>query len=222
MNKLSKVIVKKSLASSYNFLKLLLKRENKENAPKLHPFGGCNTLLSQYNIIGTALTDCEKLTNRFHNNSQIYKKFHETVFFIPVEVLESYREDLLDIDITESKLFINQKSITDKFSSYFNLTSLSFLLLFIISLSFGIYNLFQSGSVFTSLIISSVVLLPYIFFIDLVPNNKIIRRVRMSKIIMQEINSRKGSKNTKVNNGKFELFISEIGTTGEACNCYFH
>lgn len=77
----------------------------------IHQFGGCNRLLGHYRTIGGG---CLK----FEMNSGFYAaqveraagEFQETVSFVPVEVLESFLEDLLNPEVPQDSLFIADKT----------------------------------------------------------------------------------------------------------------
>lgn len=77
-----------------------------------HSFGGCETLKNQYRTIGFELLRCEaRASAQFHLSTSIERDFQSSLAFIPVEVLESYFEDLLNPLVTEQKLFISHRSL---------------------------------------------------------------------------------------------------------------
>lgn len=69
-----------------------------------HPFGGCERLLAQYRNIGAELLTIEAEPKE--SVEATAEKFRFAVAYIPVQVLEAYLEDLLDLDVGESTLFI--------------------------------------------------------------------------------------------------------------------
>ena len=79
-------------------------REDKNRKPSVPAFGGCRRLLAQYKTVGHALLSVEHLSDAYRSGAQ--RNFEEDVAFIPLEVLESYLEDLLDLEITDGQLFI--------------------------------------------------------------------------------------------------------------------
>lgn len=75
----------------------------------LHPFGGCNRLLEQYQQIGRALLAYEQvLCGALIPAQRLVREFSTAVAFVPVEVLESYLDDLLDLGVTDESLFIKK------------------------------------------------------------------------------------------------------------------
>ena len=70
-------------------------------------FGGCRNLLAQYKVTGRALLKIESHPAACSLSSRLLQgEFRENVAFVPLEVLESYLEDLLDLTISDEQLFI--------------------------------------------------------------------------------------------------------------------
>jgi hypothetical protein len=87
----------------------MTKTDNYSRKESTHLFGGCNVLQQQYQSIGRELSALDFGISRY-GFMKNHENFRIGVAAIPVEVLESYFDDLLDIDIPEDKLFIKQKN----------------------------------------------------------------------------------------------------------------
>jgi hypothetical protein len=79
-----------------------------------HGFGGCERLRGHYQTIGSVLQRLERnglgvigSIMLVHQTVASAHEFRESVVFVPVEVLESFFDDLLDPQVTEEKLFIS-------------------------------------------------------------------------------------------------------------------
>lgn len=73
------------------------------------PFGGCSRLLSHYKQVGSALISYERVVCGSLLPGQRYvREFGHAVAFVPVEVLESYLDDLLDLGVNDDSLFISK------------------------------------------------------------------------------------------------------------------
>ena len=82
-------------------------------------FGGCNRLLLQYRAIGSALRAHERRTAPFAlvpQKNAAMRDFGAELAYVPVEVIESYREDLLDPDLGDERLFIELPGIQLSFA----------------------------------------------------------------------------------------------------------
>lgn len=80
-----------------------------DNACELHPFGGCNRLLEQYRQVGDALLAYEHMLGGSLIPAQrVVRQFSAGVSIVPVEVLESYLDDLLDLEVSDESLFIKK------------------------------------------------------------------------------------------------------------------
>lgn len=74
--------------------------------------GGSRVLLHQYRTIGMSLVSFEEeRSNPFARFEMCQKHFRESVVFIPLEVLESYLDDLLDLTVSDEMLFVEHSRI---------------------------------------------------------------------------------------------------------------
>lgn len=105
------VVVLDSAVCSDRLMELARKHESQS----VHPFGGCNRLMGQYQIIGSALLHYEeRASSRFMLHRQHGREFSVGVSFVPVEVLETYLDDLLDLTVGDDTLFIKRSSFVIK------------------------------------------------------------------------------------------------------------
>ena len=151
-----------------------------------HPFGGCNKLLNHYACIGSELIKYELTAGRYgYGTLSALKHFREGVVFVPLEVLESYLEDLLDIDVTESRLFITS-----------NGSSRSWLVLCILGLmvaiALGLYAASSGASIWRSFGLTLITALPFWVVWHLAPKDGVARRLGFAQVVSYEVGRRRG------------------------------
>lgn len=143
----------------------------------IHPFGGCNRLLSQYHTIGHELL----LTEGRRGDSE----FREGVSFVSVEVLDSYLEDLLNPEVRDDMLFIvREKTWTG--SILIPLLGLLF------ALGGGLYAASIGKSLPFSFALTLGVAFPFALVLQLFPRQGLMRRMRFAQILSSEISRRRG------------------------------
>lgn len=151
-----------------------------------HPFGGCNKLQSQYRSIGYGLCQYERLAGGYRSRSeQAYRCFRETVAFVPIEVLESYLEDLLDLRVEEEKLNINQSRRERRLNFIPAIGIVS-------GLTLGLYAASAGASLVISFITTVLIALPFGFIWHLSPRTNLARRMSFAKIVSREVSRRRG------------------------------
>lgn len=153
----------------------------------MHPFGGCNKLLSQYATIGTALQKYEHSMRRLGAlRSSAFIQFREGVSFVSVEVLESYLEDLLDLDVDESKLFIESKA-----------TGLRWVVVAALGLCAAIATGLLATSRGSSLLVSFGLTLclafPFGLLWHFAPRDAAARRMSFAQVLSHEVSRRRGT-----------------------------
>ncbi|MCB9029559.1 MAG: hypothetical protein H6619_00775 [Deltaproteobacteria bacterium] len=163
------------------------------------------TIAEQYKTIGRELLQYEErcrsvrslldlsafgFTIPFNNDIESFFKrslrvFKRGVEFIPLNILESYLEDLLDLDVNEERLFIAvENKVTRSF--FFALFGLLF------ALSVGLYSVSIGASFPLAFFITVFLAVPFGALWHLVPRDKLSRRMRFAKLLSAEINQRKG------------------------------
>ena len=173
-----------------------------------HPFGGCNNLLSQYQMIGKELLRFESdrglnaiLFFSFFNvgsgfpseeeANRALRNFTEGVAFVQVEVLESYWDDLLALDVSDEKLsIIRNRAIPT--------TLLVALLGVLFSLGSGLYVVSKGIHFLVSFTLSCCMALPFVMIWHFGPRYGQARRVAFAKILEKEIVRRRGGKGNEI------------------------
>jgi hypothetical protein len=170
----------------------------------LHPFGGCNRLLEQYRTVGRALLGYERLFGgALIPSGRSAREFSTNVSFVPVEVLETYRDDLLDLGVGDEGLFIRKNN-----HNRGGVTLLAFLLV-------G-----MSGALFALHGDLTAALLPALLFVTFLsgiastlyflPRAKVIRRFSFATVVAQEVAQRRGHDKTHVGNFATRLLMGEM------------
>jgi len=152
-----------------------------------HPFGGCNRLLSQYSCIGAELLKYEASTRRYgYGSFSAFSHFRQGVSFVSLEVLESYLEDLLDLDVSEERLFINRESPNLKwiFVSLLGLSGAT---------SLGLYAASTGASLYASFALTAALALPFAVLWNYAPRGGVTRRMGFAQIVSHEVSRRRGS-----------------------------
>jgi hypothetical protein len=157
------------------------------SAAEKHPFGGCNRLLSQYSCIGAELLKYESSARRYgYGSFSAFSHFREGVSFVPLEVLESYLEDLLDIDVSEDRLFIKRES-----------PNLRWIVVSLLGLSgassLGLYAASTGASLFSSFALTAALAAPFGVLWHFAPRGGLSRRMGFAQIVSHEVARRRGS-----------------------------
>jgi hypothetical protein len=157
---------------------------NKQKAR--HQFGGCNRLLNQYRVIGSELL-------RFEANSYKYTygltcdttELREGLAFIPVEALEAYLEDLLDLEVGEDYLFIFREKgrITPAITAFAGL---------LFAICTGLYAASSGASLFLAFGLTLSMALPFAVLWHFAPREGAMRRMGFAQVLSQEISRRRG------------------------------
>lgn len=183
---------------------LLMNLAENTDQPGLHPFGGCNRLLEQYHTVGRALLGYEKLFGgALIPSGRSAREFSTSVAFVPVEVLETYRDDLLDLGVGDEGLFIKKNNHTRR-----GVTLLAILLLGVLGALFVLHGDLTAA------------LLPALLFVTFLsgigstlyflPRAKVIRRFSFATVVAQEIAQRRGHDKTQVGNFATRLLMGEM------------
>ena len=165
-----------------------------------HPFGGCNRLLEQYRTIGRALLAHERgLCPAFIPSGRAIREFSTSVSFVPVEVLETYLDDLLDLGVSDEGLFIRKPKTTWR----------------------GVVLLLAAVTVLlawqTQLTAAHVPVLLAVTFLAgigstlyFLPRTKAIRRFSFATLVSHEIGNRRGQDKTRMGTIATRFLIGEM------------
>lgn len=147
-----------------------------------HLFGGCDRLMSLYQTVGEALIAFE---NRISPRSVREGAFREAVAFVPLEVLESYHEDLLDPGVRDEKLFI-------KAARYrLGITAAAFCGL-LAAVAIGVHAATTGTSLLVSAALTIGVALPFAVLWHYGPRGHVLRRMMFAQVVANEIARRRG------------------------------
>jgi hypothetical protein len=146
------------------------------------PFGGCLRLRDQYRQVGSALLDFEQEIYRGMLSGEVLRRdFAHAVAFVPVEVLESYLDDLLDLRVSDESLFFCRRSASLR---------LPLFLMVIGGATFCLTQVLESlplpvvlGVAFLAGVVTTVALLPH---------TRPVRRFGAAKVVANEISRRRG------------------------------
>lgn len=153
----------------------------KSVAKERHPFGGCDKLFMHYRTIGSALCDFEE-SERSEGDFRVFKA---ATVFVPVEVLESYLEDLLDSKKLDTSLFIDREMPFYGRSQFLILGVLA-------ALSLGLFLISADFSYLASLLVSFIVALPCLLAFQILPTRGAVRRLRLARVLSRLISKRRG------------------------------
>ncbi|MCB0331886.1 MAG: hypothetical protein KDD55_00235 [Bdellovibrionales bacterium] len=161
-------------------------KENHPDDSARQFFGGCPRLEEQYRTIGKALEQFEKTNGRFRTPSpSSVKEFRQSLVFIPVEVLQSYLDDLLNLDVKPEQLFITH----DAFGS-----RIAWVALFGMGLAVGLGLFAASGgaTLLLSFALTVCIACPFAVLWHLSPREATVRRMRFAQLLSHEISKRRG------------------------------
>lgn len=174
------------------------------------PFGGCNRLLEQYQQTGRALLDYEqRLCGALIPGPRFSREFGHAVAFVPVEVLESYLDDLLDVGVSDDSLFISKLKPAKR--------ALALIAIAVTALGASAFEV-SGGATLASL----TALILVTFFSGLgaalyfIPRMKVIRRFSFATVVSGEIARRRGHDRTNVGGFATRLLMRDLWQRGEA------
>lgn len=155
------------------------------------PFGGCDRMLGQYKIIGQEL---ERLSQTLRHYTSVpsmeeIKSFQQSLAFIPTEILDSYREDLLDPQIRPERLFIQ----TTKFSWKLPLIAFSGMSG---AIALGLHAASSGANFFLSFGVTLLIAAPFAAIWHFVPRDGTTKRLRYAQWLAEEIHRRNGDGGT--------------------------
>lgn len=154
-----------------------------------HPFGGCSKLLNQYRTVGRMLMRYERSSLPFQGVKQrLPREFSCELANIPVEVLESYLDDLVDIGVTDESLFI-KRNIRSALGAY------SVLALVAVCGTFHVWDrlsVVPSMTIPVSFFFVVMFLAGSISGVYLLSRTKMLRRYTFANLLTHEIEKRRG------------------------------
>ena len=174
----------------------LMELANKLKSDCHHPFAGCNRLMSQYQTIGAALLCYEEsYSSRFMPNGRGRRDFSVSVSFVPVEVLEAYLDDLLDISVTDESLFIRRT--TSVVRRVIGATVAT-------AVAIGLVEAWTHSSVMPAMLLTMCGI-AFLCAAFALPRMKVVRRFSFATLVSREIAGRRGQ-----GHGDFRVFAGKI------------
>ena len=185
------------------------KLHNETEAPSaekhepLSPFGGCNRLLDQYQQVGRALLEFEDCVCGTLGSSKAYlAKFSAGVSFVPVEVLEAFLDDVLDLGVSDESLFIRKRRPA--------LRAILLLITGITALGLLMVPAPEiSGAPTLPLLMLVIFLAGLGSAMYFIPRAKVLRRFNFATLISREISHRRGSDKSDMGGIATRLLIRE-------------
>jgi len=171
----------------------------------MSPFGGCSRLTQQYRLIGRGLTRIEKKHGRFGRiTKESQDHFHTTVAFIPVEVLDSYLEDLLEVGTRSEQLYLKKDTVGIWFGicAFLGLTG---------ALIAGLWSAASGASLSFSFLLSIAIVSPFAVLWHLSSKESYLRRLRLARVLSQEISGRRGRGNEVLEDTVSTIFPNFFG-----------
>lgn len=151
-----------------------------------HPYARSARLVADYRAIGTELLSYESGTRSYgYQSFSAFTGFREGLAFIQVEVLESYLEDLLDLEISEDALFIRISGFRVR-SAHWALVGL------LGALTIGLYAASRGASLPLSFGLTVALALPFAVLWHFAPRDGLARRVGFAQLLSHEISRRRG------------------------------
>lgn len=169
-----------------------------------HPFAGCNRLLEQYQQIGRALLSYEgRVGGALIPVHRYMRDFSLGVTFVPVEVLESYLDDLLDLKVCDDSLFIRKPHLSKR--------AILLLGVGIAALS-AITWIGREGEPLMS--VPALVMVAFLAGLGsalyFLPRTKVLRRFSFATLVSREIAARRGHDKTSMGDFATKLLSREF------------
>ena len=163
-----------------------------------HPFGGCEVLRAHYACVGSALLKYEKTSQV--EEAEAAKELRVGISFVPVEVLESYLDDLLDSDVTEERLSIARRNVSLKNYSIA-------LIGLCLAVAAGLSLASTGASLLFSFSITLLLGLPFAVIWHYSPRCRLKRRMNFAQLLSVEIGRRRGiNKNGPFSDGRRQIW----------------
>lgn len=195
LKKIRKLIKKEESPNSRTARDTLLEGQHQSHRP------GRKTLREMYQTIGDQLTAIELDYGRSGILSfAAFRDFREGVVFLPVEILEGYLEDLLDLSVTNESLFLTpkrwrnclQQNCQAPLVSRHILPSLVSICGMLGAGAFGLLLAADGASLALSTLAFVLTSTPFAWSLHLIPQTAMGRRVRFARVLLKEIFRRRG------------------------------
>ncbi len=179
--------------------------ENSDQPLSDHPFGGCNRLLDQYRMIGRALLAYERsvVCAPLIPSPRSMREFSTSVAFVPVEVLETYLDDLLDLGVSDEGLFIKRAK-----TSWRGRALLGVLAMALVG-SLCVWHGDLTAALMPALLAITFLagITSTLYFL---PRTKVIRRFGFATLVSHEIGDRRGQGKARVSNFAARFLMGDM------------
>ena len=171
---------------------------------ELHPFGGCNRLLEHYRMTGRGLLAYESSAcAALIPSGRALRDFAAAVAFVPVEVLETYLDDLLDLGVSDESLFIKKSKPCWRGRAMLAV------------LAAGVCGaLFVWHGDLTTALMPALLAVTFLAGIAstlyFLPRTKAIRRFSFATVVSREIGQRRGQGKTEVGNFATRFLMGDM------------
>jgi len=204
-----------------------LRQDSKTTSPA---FATARGIIDQYSHIGSTLLDYEATQSQsparmFIPGRDSEEEFAACLATVPVEVLEVYLDDLLDLNVTDESLFIKQSENSWK----------GLLLGLVIASVAGVslYFPYDTEGVFVTLFLGFFFFAGLVTTLYFLPRSRVMRRFSFANLISRAISRRRGyDKNQTTSlapriirdlfSGRRELALESNAARGRSVVPYFH
>jgi hypothetical protein len=178
-------------------------KRQQDSEPSVAPFAGCTRLLDHYRQVGASLLAFEdRVCGTFGSSKAHVRSFAVEVSFVPVEVLEAFLDDVLDLGVSDESLFIKKSKPATRAVA-------------LLGICFGATALVASRGPSEALASCLPLLLLVVFLAGLgsamyfIPRAKVFRRFNFATVLSREISNRRGSDRNDMGGLASRLFSSE-------------
>lgn len=181
-------------------------KQNVSEAPQagVYTFGGCARLRDQYALIGTSLLRYDGGFCRYrHGISDEFSDFCSSVATVPVEVLESYLEDLLNLEVSEQSLSIFRRKL-DTLGYWIALAGL------LASLAMGLFAVSTGASPILGFGLTVALSLPFGILWHYAPRSGLVRRLGFAQIVSHAVARRRGTDDSDTRPRTSAMVITEL------------
>jgi len=180
------------------------------------------SLSAHYEMIGRALVNWEK-SRASHGQSEavLCETFREEVVFVPVEVLESYLEDLLATEVSESSLYIKRSQLgfgPKKFCSNRLWPKVCAGLGVLVAMTIGLFAASIGASLVYSMAVTLICSLPFVSLWYFAPQATLTRRMTFAQVVSHEIARRRGVDDDRPMRPAFAGEILDLLRSGRAAS----
>lgn len=198
--------------------------------PASPAFASARGIIDQYAHIGTTLLDYESSQSQsparmFIPGRDSEQEFAACLATVPVEVLEVYLDDLLDLNVSDESLFIKQSD------NYWKGLVLGIVVASVAGVS--LYFPYDAEGVFVTLFLGFFFFAGLIATLYFLPRSRVMRRFSFANLISRAISRRRGYDKNETSSfapriirdlfsGRRELALENHSSGRQAIIQYFH